>query len=160
MGNFVWNEWAQLVSITASVYTFWSAYWGIFYRKVFWDFVGGHLRAPGGLQPSAAMMPLVNVIVKIPLIQITAFVVGFMLLAIELPLPVPPFNKLRERLGWVPRIPLLIIQASLTALYYQGTNAAIWSLIAAFGYGMAQMNGEKLKSQNQNEKGRPSRGAA
>lgn len=28
----------------------WSGFWGLFYRKFFWDFVGGTLRDPGGLQ--------------------------------------------------------------------------------------------------------------
>ena len=30
--------------------TIWAAFWGFLYRKFFWDFVGGTLRAPGGLQ--------------------------------------------------------------------------------------------------------------
>jgi len=152
MGQFVWNEWAHLVSITASVYSVWSAYFGLFYRKVFWDFVGGHLRAPGGLQPSSAIIPLAKVIVNVPLIQIIAFLMGILMLAIELPLPLPPFSGLHARLGWVPRIPLLLFQAVFTVLYYQGTNAALWSLIAAFGYAMAEMNGEKS---GQNDKARP-----
>ena len=28
----------------------WSGYFGIFYRKFFWDFVTGILRDPGGMQ--------------------------------------------------------------------------------------------------------------
>lgn len=28
----------------------WAAFWGMFYRKFFWDFVGGTLRDPGGIQ--------------------------------------------------------------------------------------------------------------
>ena len=28
----------------------WAAYFGLFYRKFFWDFVSGTLRDPGGLQ--------------------------------------------------------------------------------------------------------------
>ena len=33
----------------------WAGFWGLLYRKFFWDFVGGTLRDPGGLQcvPSA-----------------------------------------------------------------------------------------------------------
>ncbi|KAH7102871.1 hypothetical protein BKA62DRAFT_655911 [Auriculariales sp. MPI-PUGE-AT-0066] len=141
MGAFVWHEWAQLVATTASVYGVWSAYYGIFYRKVFWDFIGGTLRAPGGLQPSAAIVPLTNIIVRMPLIQLVSFFVCMVVLAIEL--PAPGFKSMSARFGWVPRIAMLLIQAVLTALYYQGTNAAIWSVIAAFGYAMAQMNGEK-----------------
>jgi len=149
MGAFIWHEWARYVSITASVYSVWSAYWAIFYRKVFWDFVGGHLRAPGGLQPSAAIIPLANVIVKIPLIQILAFVVGCGILVIELPL-VPGIKNLSIWRTWVPRIVFLLIQAALTALYYQGTNGCIWSLIAIFGYVQAQMKGEEHAELKQN----------
>jgi hypothetical protein len=70
MGNLVWHEYARLVSITASVCAWhrgidsdntrinitpsldavWASFWGLFYRKFFWDFVGGVLRNPGGLQ--------------------------------------------------------------------------------------------------------------
>lgn len=28
----------------------WAGFFGLFYRKFFWDFVGGTLRDPGGLQ--------------------------------------------------------------------------------------------------------------
>lgn len=142
MGAFIWHEWARFVSITASVYGVWASYWAMFYRKVFWDFVGGTLRAPGGLQPTASIIPLANVIVKIPLIQIISFVVGIGILTIELG---PTFIKNTALYRtWVPRIVFLLIQAVLTAMFYQGTNAAIWSLIAIFGYVQAQVNGEEL----------------
>jgi len=148
MGAFIWHEWTRFVSISASIYAVWSAYWGMFYRKVFWDFVGGHLRAPGGLQPSPAIIPLANVIVKIPIIQILAFVVGVCILAVEL--PAPGVKNLAIYRTWVPRIVFLLIQATLTALYYQGTNACIWSLIAIFGYMQAQLGGEELAELKQN----------
>jgi len=148
MGVFIWHEWARFVSITASAYSLWSAYWGIFYRKVFWDFVGGHLRAPGGLQPSAAIIPLANVIVKIPLIQMIAFFVALFILAVEL--PVPGIKNLAIYRSWVPRIVFLLLQAVLTGLYYQGTNGCIWSCIAMFGYIQAQVRGEELAELKQN----------
>ena len=68
MGNLIWHEWSRFVSLTASICTYlqismqpgfadswfpdavWAGYWGIFYRKFFWDFVGGTLRDPGGMQ--------------------------------------------------------------------------------------------------------------
>ncbi|KZV82970.1 hypothetical protein EXIGLDRAFT_569608, partial [Exidia glandulosa HHB12029] len=140
MGAFIWHEWARYVSITASAYALWSAYWGIFYRKVFWDFVGGHLRAPGGLQPSAAIIPLTNVIVKVPIIQIITLIIALSMLALEL--PAPGLKNFSIQRTWVPRIVFLLIQATMAALYYQGTNAAIWSLIAMFGYIQAQAKGE------------------
>lgn len=30
--------------------TFWAGFWGLIWRKFFWDFVGGTLRDPGGFQ--------------------------------------------------------------------------------------------------------------
>ncbi|KAF8904428.1 hypothetical protein CPB84DRAFT_1773018 [Gymnopilus junonius] len=68
MGNLVWNQYSRFVSITASVCechrillqfkgcflplsdAVWASFFGFFYRKFFWDFVGGTLRDPGGLQ--------------------------------------------------------------------------------------------------------------
>lgn len=140
MGVFIWHEWAHFVAITASCYTLWSSFYGLIYRKVFWDFVGGTLRAPGGLQPSAAIIPLTNVIVKVPIIQIISFVVGLFILAVEL--PAPGFRNLGIQRTFVPRIVFLLIQAVLTALFYQGTNASIWSLIALVGYVQAAAKGE------------------
>jgi len=142
MGVFIWHEWARFVSITASVYGVWASYWAIFFRKVFWDFVGGNLRAPGGLQPAASIIPLAQVIVTLPIIQIVAFIVGASILIVELPAPFVKNTALYRT--WIPRITLLLTQAILTSLFYQGTNSAIWSLIAMFGYMQAQMKGEEL----------------
>ncbi|KZW02909.1 hypothetical protein EXIGLDRAFT_636985 [Exidia glandulosa HHB12029] len=147
MGEFIWHQWARYVSITASVYAMWSAYWGIFYRKVFWDFVGGHLRAPGGLQPSSAILPLSQIIVKAPAVQIFALFVSLAMLMLELRLP--PVKGTSLGRSWVVRIALLVVQAVLTILYYQGTNAAIWSLIATFGYIQASVKGEKEEDAKQ-----------
>ncbi|EJD52423.1 hypothetical protein AURDEDRAFT_81994 [Auricularia subglabra TFB-10046 SS5] len=147
MGAFIWHEWARFVSITASAYALWSAYWGIFYRYFFWSFVGGHLRAPGGLQPPAAALPFVSIVVKMPIVQILTMVLSTGLLALEL--PAPGFKNLGIQRTWVPRIMFLLIQAFLTVLFYQGTNAAIYSVIAAFGYAQAAMNGEEREELKQ-----------
>lgn len=92
-------------------------------------------------------MPLVNVIVKLPLIQIITMVVSIGILAIEL--PAPGLKNLSIQRTWVPRIVFLLLQAVLTVLYYQGTNAAIWSLIAMFGYIQAQAKGEEREELKQ-----------
>jgi len=84
-----------------------------------------------------------------PLIQIISFVVGVGILVVELPAPFIKNTALYRT--WVPRIVFLFIQAVLTSLFHQGTNAAIWSLIAMFGYIQAQINAEvfeELKKQN------------
>ena len=75
MGKLIWHEYSRLVAITASVCecipyhaelffypvnrlysrgilidTFWAGFWGLIWRKFFWDFVGGTMRDPGGMQ--------------------------------------------------------------------------------------------------------------
>lgn len=147
MGAFIWHEWARFVSITASVYAMWAGYWGIFYRMFFWSFVGGHLRAPGGLQPPASAMPFQSIIVNVPVVQILTMLISAVMLVLEL--PPPGFKNIGIQRTWVPRIMLLLIQAFLTVLFYQGTNAAIWSTIAAFGYAQAQMKGEEREDLKQ-----------
>ncbi len=69
----MWHEYARYVSLSATACeclrsqatqafllprlmlspaqdTLWAAFWGIFYRKFFFDFVNGIVRSPGGLQ--------------------------------------------------------------------------------------------------------------
>jgi hypothetical protein len=148
MGNLIWHEFSRFVSVAASVYAVWASFFGLFYRKFFWDFVGGILRDPGGLQapPSAAIF--VSVIVKVPIVQMLAMALALFILAVELPLPImKSFSFYRS---FVVRVVLLLFQVFLTILFYQGTNAAIWSLIAAFGYSRAISNGEQMKEAKQN----------
>jgi hypothetical protein len=148
MGNLIWHEYARLVSITATVYALWASFFGLFYRKFFWDFVGGTLRDPGGIQPSPNAAIFITLIVKIPVIQMFTIALAATILCIELPLP--PIKKLSLYRSLVVRIVLLIFQASLTILFYQGTNAAIWSSISAICYGRAVALGEKMKEANAN----------
>jgi len=148
MGNLVWHEYSRFVSITASVYAIWAAFFGLFYRKFFWDFVGGTLRDPGGIQPSPNAALFITVIVRVPVVQILTMLLGMIILAIELPLPAIKRFSLYRSL--VVRIVLLLFQVFLAILFYQGTNAAIWSLIAAVCYGRAVMLGEEMEEAKQN----------
>ena len=89
---------------------------------------------------------------------------GMIILAIELPLPaVKKFSFYRSL---VVRIVLLLFQVFLTILFYQvrpfifdlilpsivsqGTNAALWSLIAAVCYGRGIMLGEEMTEAKEN----------
>ncbi|RDB24927.1 hypothetical protein Hypma_007670 [Hypsizygus marmoreus] len=148
MGNLVWHEYSRLVSISASVYAVWAGFFGLFYRKFFWDFVGGTLRDPGGMQapPSAAVF--VTIIVKAPIIQILTMILGLFMVALEFPLPQLKAFAIHRSL--VLRIVLLLFQTFLSVLFYQGTNAAIWSLIAAICYARAQMLGETMEEAKEN----------
>jgi len=133
----------------------WAGYWAIFYRKYFWDFVDGTLRDPGGLQPGASALPIVKVIVQAPVLQILLILNALATLMVE----ITPFSFIKEsalRRNFVPRILMLMSQSVLGILLYQGTNGALYSLIASFGYGMAMSHGEKVPEAAEN-KGRGGR---
>ncbi|CAL1707235.1 unnamed protein product [Somion occarium] len=148
MGNLIWHEYARFVSLSATTYTIWSAFWGFFYRKFFWDFVGGTIRAPGGIQPASNVAFLITIIVKAPVVQILSMVLGFGLLALDYPAPFLKGTSIYR--SFVFRIVLLILQAFFAILYYQGTNGALWSVIAAGCFMRAQMLGEKMEEAKNN----------
>jgi len=148
MGNLIWHEYSRLVAITASVYTFWAGFWGLIWRKFFWDFVGGTLRDPGGFQAPPGSAVFVTLIIKAPIIQIISVVLAGFIIALEFPAPFLKGTRFHRSI--VPKIPLLLLQASLAVLFYQGTNGAIWSLIAAGGYARAAMLGEEMQEAKEN----------
>jgi len=148
MGNLIWHEYSRFVSITASVYAVWASFFGLIYRKFFWDFVGGTLRDPGGLQPAPSAAFFVTLIVKAPVIPVISMILGMIILCIELPAPGVKQLSLYRSLPL--RVVLLLFQVFFTILFYQGTNAAIWSLIAAGCYVRAIMLGEVMKEAKAN----------
>jgi hypothetical protein len=148
MGVFIWHEYSRFVAITASLYAVWASFWGLFFRKYFWDFIGGTIRDPGGIQPGRNAALFVAVIVKAPILQIASMLLGMTILAFELPLPA--IKKLAVHRNLVVRVVMLLFQVFLNILYYQGTNAALWSLIAAGCYTRAVMLGEKPKEAKEN----------
>lgn len=151
MGNLIWHDWARLVTITASVYAIWSGYWGLFYRKFFWDMAGGILRDPGGFQPQNSQMIFINMIVKAPVLQLITILTGLALLVLEIP---PPFLKNTSiHRNFVIRVPILLLQTFTAILFYQGTNAAVYSFIATLAYTRALMLGEKMEEAKANRGG-------
>jgi hypothetical protein len=148
MGNLVWHHYARLVTITASVYAVWASFWALIFRKFFWDFIGGTLRDPGGLQPSPASAVFITLIVKMPVIPIFAMVVAVTLLVIEFPLPFVKGTAIHR--SFVVRLVLLFFSAFLNLLYYQGTNAGIYSIVAMICYTRAQLLGETMEEAKEN----------
>jgi len=146
MGNFVWHQYARLIALTASVYTVWAGFFGLFYRKFFWDFVGGIIRIPGGLQAPSSSALFITMIVKAPVVQIFSIILGVMMVALEYPAPFMKGTMIHRSI--VLRVPLLLSQAMLAILFYQGTNGAIWSLLAAGAYFRAVVLGEQMKVAN------------
>jgi len=148
MGNLIWHEYARYVAITASIYTCWSALYAFVYRKFFWDFVGGIVRDPGGVQAPPGSAVFITLIIKTPVIQSFAMILGLLVLALEF--PIPPVKPLAIHRSFALKIVLLLFQTFLTILYYQGTNAAIYSFIAALCYTRAQVLGEVMEEAKEN----------
>jgi len=148
MGNLVWHEYARLISITASAYAVWSSFFALFYRKFFWDFIGGTLRDPGGLQPAPSAAIFISLIVKAPIIPIINAIVALIILSVENPSPL--LKSLSIRRSMIFKVVLLVFQAFLSVLYYQGTNAALWSLIAIICYIRAMALGETIEEAKAN----------
>jgi len=156
MGVFIWHQWARLVALTAGIYAMWAGFWGIFYRKFFWDFIGGKLVAPlpgadpfsGGMIPAQSAAPFIAIIVTVPVLQILTIIMGLVTTLLELPVPVmtklPIYRSLVFRIVW------LLFMAFIAVFFYQGTNVAIYSLTAAIGYLRAQIKGEIMEEVKEN----------
>lgn len=130
----------------------------MFYRKFFWDFIGGRVLEPtdatkpfssgGGILPGPGSAPFLAIIVQVPIVQILCMIIAIFLCALEYPLPLlKPFRIYRS---WVVRIVLIVAMSFLAALFYQGTNAAIWGLVAVFAYSRAQIKGEIMEEAKEN----------
>jgi len=106
------------------------------------------LRDPGGLQAPQRSALFVMIIIKAPIIQIISVALAGFIIALEFPIPFLKGTRLHRSI--VLRIPLLLLQVFFAVLFYQGTNGAIWSLIAAGGYARALMLGEEMKEAKEN----------
>lgn len=169
MGKFIWHQWAQFVNIFASVFVIWAGIWGALFPKFFWDFVRGTLLTsdiaksinytctddtPCGIVPAPGDAIFVNVIVKAPVVQILTIIFGVTHLAIEL---VPFVQKMSIYRSFPLKVITLLLQTFLSCLFYQGTNGAIYSFVAAVGYGMAIVKGEQMEVAKENRGGKGGR---
>lgn len=148
MGNLIWHEYARFVSLTASVYTVWASFFGLIYRKFFWDFVNGTIRAPGGLQPAPQDAFFISIIVKAPIVPIISMILGIMLVALDYPAPYLKGTGIHR--SFMLRVVGMIFQAFFAVLWYQGTNGALWSLVAAMCWGRAIALGEQMQEAKDN----------
>jgi len=143
MGKLIWHEYSRYVAITASLYTVWAGYFGLLYRKFFWDFVSGIRRNPGGIQPANQDAFFTTIMVKAPVIQIISILLALVIVAFEYPAPFLKGTSAHRSL--ITRVILLVFQIFFAIMFYQGTNGAIWSLVALIGYSRAMMLGEVMK---------------
>jgi len=148
MGKFIWHDWARLVSISASIYLFWAAAWGIFYRKFFFDFIhhGYSSDPPHHPTPNPRYQPVMDIIITVPLVQLFAMVLALIAIAFEYPIPLMKRSFANRNFTF--KIVWLLFQASLALLFYQGTNGFLWSIIGACGYAMAIRRGERMENES------------
>jgi len=123
------------------------------FRKFFWDFVDGHLDTVnpppvGGFHSGPNSVPFQAIIVTVPLVQILGILFAIFNLLLDYPAPFMKQTALYRSLPL--RVVLLVLQSFISILFYQGTNAAIYGLIAAFAYGRAAMRGEEIEEAKQN----------
>ncbi|KAM5540310.1 hypothetical protein V8D89_006129 [Ganoderma adspersum] len=166
MGNLVWHEYGRYVALTATACEY-SPYLATRHRrspsgqltlgppwKYFFDFINGIVRAPGGIQPAASDSIFISIIVKAPVVQILSMVLSLAYMALDYPAPF--LKNTAAHRSFPLRIVLLFLLTFLTILFYQGTNAAIYSFIAALCYVRAQLKGEYMPEAKDN-KGRGGR---
>ncbi|GAA5903327.1 hypothetical protein JCM6882_008136 [Rhodosporidiobolus microsporus] len=141
MGVLVWSDWSRLLALTSGTYVAWAALWGIFYRKFFWDFVGGKL-GPEGLVPSPNVAFFVKVIVDAPVLQILNLLNGLFTLALEWPL-MPLMGTALHRSHAV-RLVFYLWSAFLAILVYQTVDGGVFYLITLLAYARSLSKGEVI----------------
>jgi len=127
MGKLIKNHWARLIVLTAASYQIAAALEGFFWPKFFFDFLTKNF--------DLAVKP-------VPILQIINLIFGIIGLAYEWPLKYLAGTAIHRsmdlRLIWLPL-------ASLTSvLLYQGTNPALYYLVATFVYFWAYSEGEVI----------------
>ncbi|CAI0647027.1 hypothetical protein CGCF415_v008185 [Colletotrichum fructicola] len=125
MGRLIKNHWARLIVMSAAVYQFGAALEGFFWPKIFWDFL------------TKTLDPAVK---PIPVLQIINLIMSVFMVALEWPMPLIAGSAIHRSLEF--RLIMLPLTTLAAALIYQGTNAALYYLIALVVYFWAYSEGE------------------
>ncbi|KUI53915.1 hypothetical protein VP1G_01313 [Cytospora mali] len=113
MGRLIKNHWARLIILSAGAYQVIAAVEGFFWPKMFWDFATKTL--------DMAVKPY-------PILQIINLLIGLLMLAWEWPLSFIAGTAIHRSME--ARLAFLPFAAIAAILLYQGTNAAIYYLVA------------------------------
>ncbi|KUI66614.1 hypothetical protein VM1G_01814 [Cytospora mali] len=113
MGRLIKNHWARLIILSAGAYQVIAAVSGFFWPKIFWDFATKTL--------DMAVKPY-------PILQIINLLIGLLILAWEWPLSFIAGTAMHRSME--ARLAFLPLAAIAAILLYQGTNAAIYYLVA------------------------------
>jgi len=127
MGRLIKNHWARLIVLTAAAYQVGAGVEGLFWPKIFWDWLTKSL--------DPAVKPL-------PILQIINIVFGLMLFAWEWPLGFVSGTAFHRSLEG--RLVVLPLAALSAALLYQATNPAIYYTVALMVYFWAYSEGEVI----------------
>ncbi|KAF6818591.1 pro41 protein [Colletotrichum musicola] len=125
MGRLIKNHWARLIVMSAAAYQFGAALEGFFWPKIFWDFL------------TKTLDPAVK---PIPVLQIINLLMALFMVALEWPLGFIAGSSIHRSLEF--RLIILPLTTLAAALIYQGTNAALYYLIALVVYFWAYSEGE------------------
>jgi len=136
------HQWGRLVALTAGVYCVWASIWAFFFRKFFWDMVGGVL-GPVGLIPPPSASVFINLIVNVPIIQTITLINGILTVMFEYPVKPLSVNSLVHR-SHMFKVAFYFWCAFWAVLPYQTVDSSVYYLIAMGIYLRAQMSGEKF----------------
>lgn len=129
MGKLIKNHLARLLTLVAATYMFAASVHAFFWPKLFYDFATLNL----------------NVLVKpVPYLQIVEVVLALLILAFEWPLSIitkwPAVQKVHASIEL--RLTIYPGAALLIALLYQGSDPALYFLIASGLWFWAYIDGE------------------
>ncbi|KAI0125896.1 PRO41 protein [Xylariales sp. AK1849] len=125
MGKLIKNHWARLITMVAATYQIAAALEGFFWPKIFFDFL------------TKTLDPAVK---PVPVLQIINMLLGFIMLAWEWPLGLIAGSSIHRSLE--ARLAAMPLAALASVLLYQGTNAALYYIIAMVIYFWAYSEGE------------------
>ncbi|KAI1804090.1 PRO41 protein [Daldinia bambusicola] len=125
MGRLIKNHWARLIVLTASAYQIAAALEAFFWPKIFFDFL------------TKSLDPAVK---PVPALQIINLILGIVIFAWEWPLNLIAGTSIHRSME--ARLATYPLAALAAILIYQGTNAAIYYLVAMMVYFWAYSEGE------------------
>ncbi|KAF2017793.1 hypothetical protein BU24DRAFT_159056 [Aaosphaeria arxii CBS 175.79] len=125
MGKLIKNHWARLIVLSAAAYQVAAGFEGIFYPKIFWDFLTKNL--------DAAVKP-------IPALQIINILLGIFGIAWEWPLGALAGSAIHRSIE--ARLVFYPLSALAALLLYQATNAGLYYLVGMIAYFWAYSEGE------------------
>ncbi|GAA6023812.1 hypothetical protein JCM11491_000555 [Sporobolomyces phaffii] len=143
MGKFVVSTWARLLGLTSASYVLWASLWALYHRKLFWDFIGGHL-GPHGVIPSPKAGFLVKVIVDYPVVQLVNLILAVFLVALEYPVPFGSVGGTGLARSIRLRVAVYLVASALAGLVYQSVDGGVFYLITGVVYVVSARNGDEI----------------